>query len=247
MSLYAIGDLHLHFGSVLKATHQRTDPLWKHHEQKFRLQCMRLLQPQDTLVLCGDHSWGRNLSEAEPDLEYITTLPGRKILLRGNHDMFWDSSKTQMLNERYQGRLFFLQNSFLPYGEYAITGTKGFTFEGPFYLDQHRRIIGWDQDAEAHAQKIIRREAERLRISLDAAQKAGYTKKIMFLHYPPTCILEHESIFTRLAEAYSVEKVFYAHCHGAARFHDSIEGTLHGIEYQLISGDYLKWQPWKIF
>jgi predicted phosphohydrolase len=93
MSLYAIGDLHLHYQSVLKAQGQLHDRVWKKHEEKFRKNCAKAVTEEDTLVLVGDHSWGRNLSECETDLQYIRSLPGRKILTRGNHDMFWDAKK----------------------------------------------------------------------------------------------------------------------------------------------------------
>ena len=112
MSLYAIGDLHLHFQSELKAPGQLHEPVWKDHEAKFKKNCEELIQPDDTLVLAGDHSWGRNLSECEKDLAYISGLPGRKILTRGNHDMFWDVKKTVSLNERFSPALTFLQDSF---------------------------------------------------------------------------------------------------------------------------------------
>ena len=94
MALYAIGDLHLHFQTEVKAKNQIIDRTWKNHEEKFRKNCEELIHPEDTLVLVGDHSWGHNLSECEQDLQYIIDLPGRKILLRGNHDMFWDAKKT---------------------------------------------------------------------------------------------------------------------------------------------------------
>ena len=87
MSLYAIGDLHLHFQAVLKAPAQLHDRVWKNHEEKFRKNCEKLVGEDDTLVLVGDHSWGRSLPECEEDLAYIRNLPGRKILTRGNHDM----------------------------------------------------------------------------------------------------------------------------------------------------------------
>ncbi len=114
MSLYAIGDLHLHFRSELKAKAQLRERVWRNHEQKLLKYCTASFRPEDTLGLVCDHSWGRNLAESEPDLQFIAELPGRKILLRGNHDMFWDVKATQMLNERYAGRLLFLQNNFFP-------------------------------------------------------------------------------------------------------------------------------------
>lgn len=246
MSLYAIGDLHLHFQAELKAPGQLTDRVWRGHEARFRANCARTLRPGDTLVLVGDHSWGRNLAECEEDLRYIMALPGRKILLRGNHDMFWDAKKTAALNARFAGQLEFLQNNYFAYRDRALVGTKGFTFEGPYYLDARRRVVGWDEKAEAHARTLVARELERLRASFEAARADGYRRFIMFLHYPPTNILERDSGFTEMAEEYGAEQVIYAHCHGASRFHDSIQGRKNGIEYSLVSGDYLRWQPARV-
>ena len=246
MSLFAIGDLHLHFGSKLKSELQRRDALWQGHEEKLRKNCARLVGPDDTLVLAGDHSWGRDLEECAPDLQYIIDLPGRKILLRGNHDMFWDAKKTDALRRRYSGSLEFLQNNYCVYGDYALVGTKGFTFEGPFYLDRRGRIVGWDEAREAHAKKLIARELERLRVSCEAARSDGYRKMILFLHYPPTSILEDDSPFTQIAREYHAEQVVYAHSHGESRFHDSIQGEKDGIRYSLVSGDYLRWTPVKL-
>ncbi|MBQ8088583.1 MAG: metallophosphoesterase [Clostridia bacterium] len=246
MSLYAIGDLHLHFGSQLKAKAQLTDRVWRDHERKFRRWCENTLSPTDTLVLVGDHSWGRNMAEAAPDLEYIRALPGRKILTRGNHDMFWDAKKTARLNEQFAGELRFLQDNYYPYRDYALVGTKGYTFEGPFRVDRRGKILDWDRAEEAHAEKLVERELLRLRTSFEAAKADGYKRFIMFLHYPPTNIMERESAFTRMAEDYGAEQVVYAHCHGETRFHDSIMGMLHGVQYSLVSGDYLRWQPIKV-
>ena len=247
MSLYAIGDLHLHFGSELKIEHpQLKDRAWKNHEEKFRKNCAKLLTADDTLVLVGDHSWGKTMDACEPDLRYITDLPGRKILLRGNHDMFWDAKKTASLNERYAGKLSFLQNNYFAYRDHALVGTKGFVFEGPLYIDRRGRIVGWDEKNEEHAKKIVERELERLRVSFEAAKADGYRKFLMFLHYPPTSILEDESGFTRMAEEYRVEQVIYAHSHGESRFYDSVLGEKNGVAYKLVSGDFLQWKPVKI-
>ena len=246
MSLYAIGDLHLHFQSELKARNQIRDRVWKNHEEKFVRYCSDLIREDDTLVLAGDHSWGKNLESAAADLEYICNLPGRKILLRGNHDMFWDAKKTAALNEKYAGRISFLQDNYYAYKDYALVGTKGYCFEGPFYLDGRGRIVDWDEREAAHAKKLVQRECVRLEKSFEAARADGYEKFIMFLHYPPTNIMEDDSPFTQMAEHYGVGQVIYAHCHGQARFDDSIRGIYHGICYSLVSGDYLKWHPLKV-
>ena len=246
MALYAIGDLHLHFQSELKARRQLRERVWKNHEEKLRLACEKLLKPEDTLVLVGDHSWGRKLPECEEDLRYIQALPGRKILLRGNHDMFWDAGKTGELNRLFEGKLSFLQGNFYSYGDYALVGTKGACFEGPFYLDRRGRILGWDEEEEKKAAKLVERETERLRVSFEAARAAGFRRYLVFLHYPPTSILEEESPFTRMAEEYGAQQLIYAHIHGETRYGDSILGEKNGIRYSLVSGDYLKWQPLKL-
>lgn len=156
MSLYALGDLHLSFQS--DKSMDIFGSVWKRHERKIEKYVNRIVKPDDTLVLTGDHSWGRKLPECREDLAFIERLPGRKILLRGNHDMFWDAKKTERLNEEYKGRPFFLQNNFAVYEDYALVGTKGFTFEGPFYLDRWGNITGWDEKKEEQAEKLVERE-----------------------------------------------------------------------------------------
>ncbi len=244
MALYALGDLHLSF--QVKKPMDRFGSVWKHHERKIRKYVNETVGEKDTLVLTGDHSWGRKLDECREDLAFIEELPGKKILLRGNHDMFWDAKKTERLNQEYSGRLFFLQNNFGVYQDYALVGTKGFTFEGPFYLDRWGNIMGWDEEREEQAKKLVQREMERLRESFEQAKEAGYRKFILFLHYPPTNILEQTSPFTEIAEEYGVRSVVYSHCHGEQRFGDSIRGTFHGISYFLVSGDYLNFHPLKL-
>ena len=246
MSLYAIGDLHLHFQSDLKAKAQVKDPAWKNHEQRLQKACAELVSQEDTLVLAGDHSWGRNLAECERDLQFIMDLPGRKILLRGNHDMFWEANKTQTLNRAFAGKLSFLQDNFYSYQDCALVGTKGHCFEGPFYLNRRGQVVGWDVEKEARSRKLVERECARLRRSFEAAKAEGFKRFVVFLHYPPTSILEDDSPFTAMAEEYGAEQLIYAHSHGESRFYDSILGEKNGIRYRLVSGDYLKWRPEKI-
>ncbi len=149
MALYALGDMHLAFQS--NKTMDIFDRVWKNHEDKIEKYCNKLVKPEDTFVITGDHSWGTKLAKSREDLEFISNLPGRKILLRGNHDMFWNAKKTDELNAEYEGKLEFLQNNYYTYKDYALVGSKGFTFEGPFYLDSRGRITGWDEKKEKHA------------------------------------------------------------------------------------------------
>ncbi len=244
MALYAMGDFHLSFQA--DKSMDKFGRVWRHHEEKIEKNFRKMVTEKDTVVITGDHSWGKRLDACREDLAFIERLPGRKILLRGNHDMFWDAKKTELLNREFAGRLSFLQNNYYSYEEYALVGTKGFTFEGPFYLNGRRQIIGWDEEQETRAKKLVKREAERLKISFEAARADGYRKFIMFLHYPPTNILEETSVFTEMAEEYGAEQVIYSHCHGESRYHDSIEGEFHGITYRLVSGDYLNFRPEKI-
>ena len=159
---------------------------------------------------------------------------------------FWDAKKTNLLNAHYTGELNFLQNNFYAYEDYALVGTKGHCFEGPFYLDRRGRILGWDEKKEEQSIKLVEREIERLIRSFEDARAAGFRKYLMFLHYPPTNILEDDSPFTKIAEQYGAEQIIYAHSHGESRFHDSIQGEKNGILYSLVSGDYLKWKPKRI-
>lgn len=227
MSLYALGDFHLSF-SVQKSM-DLFGNVWKNHEKKIQKYCNRKINAADTLVITGDHSWGHNIEECRKDLEFISALPGRKILLRGNHDMFWDAKKTRRLNELFLGKLEFLQNNFYSYKDYALVGTKGYCYEG--------------KDTYEHFLKIRNREIERLKVSFEQAKAAGFEKYIMFLHYPPTSIGENESPFTEMAKEYGASKVVYSHCHGKDRFDDSFKGVVDGIEYKLVSGDYLNFKP----
>ncbi len=175
---------------------------------------------------------GRKLEQCSENLKFIENLPGRKILLRGNHDMFWDVKKTAKLNEMFRGKLEFLQNNFYTYEDYALVGTKGYCYEG--------------KESEERFEQIRDRELERLIKSFEAAKNDGYSKFIMFLHYPPTSIGETESCFTRVAKEYGACNVVYSHCHGVERYNDSFQGEVDGIEYSLVSSDFLKFKPHKI-
>ena len=120
----------------------------------------------------------------------------------------------------------------LSYGDYALVGTKGYCYEG--------------KDSIEHFLKIRDREIARLKDSFEQAKAAGFKKFIMFLHYPPTSIGEQESPFTKMAKDYGASKVIYSHCHGKDRYDDSFKGWVDGIEYKLVSGDYLGFKPEKI-
>ena len=138
MSLWAMGDFHLAF--TVDKPMEVFDPVWKDHEKKIWKYVRKSVKDRDTIVITGDHSWGRNLPECEEDLKFIEDLPGRKILLRGNHDMFWDAKKTEKLNEEFKGRLEFLQNNYYTYEEYALVVTNGYCYEVKDSIDHFLKI-----------------------------------------------------------------------------------------------------------
>ena len=107
MALYALGDLHLAFQS--DKTMDIFGKVWKNHEKKIEKNCHKMISDDDTLVLVGDHTWGKGMDNCLEDLQFIADLPGKKVLIRGNHDNFWNAKKTGQLNDRFKGQLFFLR------------------------------------------------------------------------------------------------------------------------------------------
>ena len=239
MSLYAIGDLHLSFQS--DKSMEKFGDEWKDHAKKIKRNWCGIVKETDTVVVTGDHSWGKKLPDSMKDLEFIAALPGRKILLRGNHDRFWNkTNKTQSLNELFAEKLLFLQDNFYEYKDdnsgkkYALIGSKGFSTDDYCFL------------AEDKIESRFKNERKRLTKSYEAAREAGYNDFIMFLHYPPTNMYEKEGVFTKLAQDFGVKQVVYSHLHGKERFDYSITGEKDGIKYTLVSSDYLDFMPKRI-
>lgn len=236
MSLWAMGDFHLNFSQPERSMNPY-GKVWVNHEKKIFMNSQKMISPEDTFVVTGDHGWGRRINSCQPDMDFIASLPGRKILLRGNHDMFWNTKKTKQLNEFFNPRLYFLQDNFYSYQaadgkEYALCGTKGICFEN---LTTYEQFL-----------KLLDRETQRMEKSVGEAWQAGYRNFVLFLHYPPTTIGESTSPFTEIAERVGASHVVYSHSHGEARFHDSLQGKVRGVNYHLVSGDFLDFKPVKI-
>ncbi|HHW67923.1 MAG: uncharacterized protein PWP07_917 [Epulopiscium sp.] len=229
MSIYAIGDLHLS-GSVDKPM-DKFGKNWENHAEKIKKHWLDIISEEDTVLIPGDISWGMTLEEAEIDLQYIYELPGKKILIRGNHDYWWKS--VTKLNTIYDN-MYFLQNDFTVAESFAICGGRGW-------------ICPNDTKFTAHDQKIYEREEKRLRLSLLAAKKANYDRIIVIMHYPPTNENLEPSIYTQLFEEFKVEKVIYGHLHGKESFNLGLQGHYNGIEYRLVSSDYIDFKPVLIY
>ena len=203
-------------------------PGWDDYVERLTKNWNAIVSPNDTVVIAGDISWAMKLEEAERDFAYLHSLPGKKLLLKGNHDYWWSTRRKieTFFEEHGFTSLSLVHNSAVAVEGIAVCGTRG-----------------WIYNAETpEDQKIVNREVGRLTASLNEAEAFGL-RPVVFLHYPPTNILEKTSPFTEIAEEYHAAAVVYSHCHGESRFGDSIRGTYRGIPYMLVSGDYLNFRP----
>ena len=228
MSLFAIGDLHLSFG-VNKPMNIFGEN-WDNHFEKIQQNWIEKVSSEDTILLPGDISWGMKLEEAKKDLDFIDSLPGKKVIISGNHDYWWASAGK--LNSMYEN-IFFLKNNFYEYGEYAICGSRGW-------------ICPNDINFTEHDNKMYKREQIRLKLSLDMAVNKGYKKIIVMIHYPPSSQYSKESAFIDILKSYGVIVVVYGHLHGKDSFIGNIEGEVDGIQYHLVSADYINFSLKKI-
>jgi len=228
MSLYAIGDLH--FSTSVDKPMNVFGEKWNNHMDKIVSNWKENVTEEDTVLVLGDTSWAINLEQAKSDLDIVNKLPGRKILVKGNHDYWWTT--VTGLNKLYDN-MSFLQTNFYTYEDYAICGGRGWICPNKFKFDKND-------------EKIYKREENRIRLSLKEATKKGYSKIIVITHYPPTNDELEDSLFTKLYEEYNVEKVIYGHLHGNDSFKMGLRGTRNKVEYILASCDYIDFNLVKI-
>ena len=204
---------------------------WEDHANRLAEIWREEITEDDTTIIAGDISWAMKLEDAIPDLEFLHRLPGKKLLLRGNHDLWWQG--ISKLNALYDDMIF-IQNDCVPFDENtAVCGSRGWGLPG---------LENYGKDDE----KILSRELIRLEMSLKKAVEAGYTDIVCALHFPPALIPENKSVFTELIGEYPVSKVVYGHLHGPMAFKKGIMGEHKGITYSLVSSDYLKFRPLRI-
>ena len=225
--LYAIGDLHLSF-----ANDKPMDvfgEVWRDHAEKLKTG-FSTLSRDDVTVLCGDLSWAMGLQEALADFRFIDALPGKKILLKGNHDYWWTTAAKMnaFFAENGLDKLSLLHNNCEFWEDAALCGTRGWFYE--------------EETGTEHDAKILAREVGRLRTSLEAA---GSREKLVFLHYPP--LYRHYAcpeVLALLAE-YGVKECCYGHIHGRGA-HAAVIGETGGTIYRLVSADHLDFWPMKL-
>lgn len=232
MSIYAISDLHLSFGQGVEKPMDVYGDRWYDHWRRLERNWKKGVGHTDTVIVPGDISWGLKLDEAKPDLDWVDKLPGHKVFFKGNHDLWWTGIKK--LNNMYDS-ITFLQNDFYFAEGMYICGSRGW-------------ITPDNDDYGEQDEKVYRRELLRLEASLKAAKQSirqeGKTGEILgVMHYPPVSKPASFSGFQQLFEDYGVKNVIYGHIHGEEGFRNTIMGKYHGIDYRLVSLDYLNCKP----
>lgn len=237
MALYTIADLHLS-QSVSKPM-DKFGSRWTDHTSKLRSRWSRLVKEEDTVILPGDISWGMTLEEAEKDFRLIASLPGRKIISKGNHDFWWTgvTKMKKFLAERGIDNIDFLLNNALRADHFIVAGTRG------WFIEEKLQNTVFPTDYE----KLVNREVIRLGLSLDEAEKLRSDNEeiLVFLHFPP---LWGEFICEPILDlmiSRGVRRCYFGHIHGV---YNVPEVTRYGeLQLRLISADYLDFVPQYVF
>ena len=227
MALYAIGDLHLCLGADKPM--DIFGGAWVGYMEKLR-SGLSVITENDTTVLLGDLSWALDLQNAKADFEFINNIPGRKIILKGNHDYWWSTVAkfNKFCDEHGFTNMHILNNNHFEYDGFAICGTRGWFFE--------------EERSGQHDEKVFKRELIRLETSL---KSAGELPKMVFLHYPPKYKGYECPEILALLEKYQVRRCFYGHLHGGSHGL-AMEGIWDGVDFKLVSADRLGFKPWLV-
>ena len=230
MAIYVIADLHLSFSQDKPMSIFGEN--WEEHSEKIKNNWISKVKPEDTVVLSGDFSWAMYLEDTYKDFEYLNSLPGKKLLLKGNHDYWW-TTVTNMRNfleeNKFKNIEFIYNNSYLVENK-ILTGARG-----------------WNLLDTENSSKMIKRESIRLQLAIeDGIKKYGDDKEIIvFMHYPPISYANKNTEFVKILKQYNIKKCYYGHLHGKSH-QDAVEGIVDGIEFGLISADYLNFDVIKV-
>ena len=227
MALYAIGDLQLCLGAPKPMDIFGGN--WTGYMDKLK-EGMSVITEEDTTVLLGDLSWALSLEESAADFAWINQIPGKKIILKGNHDYWWSTAAKFKKFCEANGftNMEILNNNAFEYEDWAVCGTRGWFFE--------------EERSGQHDEKVFKRELLRLEASL---QSAGELPKTVFLHYPPKYKGYECPQILQLLEKYDVRSCYYGHLHGASHGL-AVEGLWNGVEFRLVSADRLNFQPYRV-
>ena len=232
MALYTISDLHLPIG--VDKPMDIFGSKWANYVQRLYNNWKSIVNPEDTVVLPGDFSWATYIEEAIPDFRYIDELPGKKIILKGNHDYWWTtkSKLDKFLGKNAFSSFSFLNNNSYMYKDIAICGTRGWGYLG----------VG---DASDEDKRIYERELGRLELSIADAKNHNPKEIIVFLHYPPITNDISSSGFCEVLKKHGIKRCFYGHIHNAS-YKNVAEGECDGVRYKLVSCDYKDFVPYKV-
>ena len=224
MALYAIGDLHLCLGA--EKPMDIFGGAWTGYMDKLK-EGVSVITAEDTTVLLGDLSWALGLEQAKADFAWINAIPGKKMILKGNHDYWWSTAAKfyKFCEENGFSDMYILNNNHFEYDGYAICGTRGWFFE--------------EEKSGQHDEKVFKRELMRLEASL---KSAGDLPKIVFLHYPPRYKGYECPEILELLNRYGVSRCYYGHLHGASHGL-AMEGLWDGVEFRLAAADKLNFKP----
>ena len=230
MKVFAIGDLHLAGGTG--KTMERFGEHWRGHDRKIFDAWERTVGADDLLIVAGDTSWAMRMEEALPDLDRIGKMPGRKLLVKGNHDYWWQS-KSKMSRVLHSS-ISILQANSIIVNRIAVAGTRGWTCPG----DEHHD----EQDT-----KIYEREVGRLRAALASltGRESEFDSLIVALHYPPANAAHEPSGFTQLIDEHRANACVYGHLHGND-IGTALTGVRGATRYYLVSADAAKFAPAEI-
>lgn len=234
MSIYTIADLHLSF--LNDKPMNIFGENWNKHDIKIKNNWLKKVKSEDTVIIPGDFSWAMYLEDTQLDFEYLNNLPGTKILLKGNHDYWWStlSKMNKFLEDNNIKNIKFLYNNSYLIENKIIVGTRG-----------------WNILDSENSNKMIKRENWRLELSIKyGLERFGNNREIIvFMHYPPTNKTEalngEKNEFLKTFEKYNIHTCYYGHLHGQSH-KEAIEGVYNGIDYKLISADYLRFDLLKI-
>ena len=230
-SLFAIADLHLATDpSIADKSMDMFGGAWVGHAARLRDIWLRLVEAEDVVLIPGDISWALKLEGAKADLAWLDALPGTKVLIRGNHDLWWSSMKK--MRGLYESVLF-IRNDSIEFENFVLCGSRGWICPGE------------PDFSEADDRKIYERELLRLEMSLTSAAACG-KQIIAATHFPPMNRKAEPSGFTELYKRFGVKTAVYGHLHGVGAFLAAPEGCIDGIEYRLVSLDRLGAAPLKL-
>lgn len=241
MTIWALADLHLSFSAPDKDM-AFFGPVWQDYAQKIEANWRQHVQADDLVLLAGDLSWALKLQQALLDLEWIASLPGTKVCIRGNHDYWWTS--LNKIRQLAPPSMHFLQHDCFNWDNVSISGTRlwdspEYTFSSYVQMVENPR-----QKAPAHESPdpmIFERELGRLEMALRSLSPQASTKIIM-THYPPISADLQPSRTSALLEAYGVQICLFGHLHNL-RPNQAMFGTRNGVRYVLTSADYLNFAP----